>query len=65
MPRLAHNRAGYPFAMSSDAPESPSPSPSTGGDGTDDHPGSSPQEGRVEAEEMDGDSDGGDSRQQD
>jgi hypothetical protein len=30
----------------------------------DDHPGTSPDEGRVEAEEMDGDSDGGDSRQQ-
>lgn len=49
--------------MSSDAPESPSPSPSTGGDGMDDYPGSSPDDGRVEAEEMDGDSDGGDSRQ--
>ena len=29
----------------------------------DDHPGTSPDEGRVEAEEMDGDADGGDSRQ--
>lgn len=29
----------------------------------DDYPGSSPDDGRVEAEEMDGDSDGGDSRQ--
>lgn len=28
-----------------------------------DHPGVSPDEGRLEAEEMDGDSDGGDSRQ--
>ena len=56
--------------MSSDAPESPSPSPA-GGPGTpdgsggmDDYPGTSPEDGRVEAEEMDGDSDGGDSRQQ-
>ena len=30
----------------------------------DDYPGTSPDEGRLEAEEMDGDSDGGDSRQQ-
>jgi hypothetical protein len=50
--------------MTSNAPESPAPSPSSGGDGMDDYPGTSPDEGRVEAEEMDGDSDGGDSRQQ-
>ena len=47
--------------MSSNAPESPSPSSN---DGMDDYPGTSPDQGRVEAEEMDGDSDGGDSRQQ-
>lgn len=47
--------------MSSDAPEAPSPEPA---DDMDDYPGNSPRAGRVEAEEMDGDSDGGDSRQQ-
>ena len=61
--RLGDDRAGYPSAMTSNAPESPAPSPSSGGDGMDDYPGTSPEEGRVEAEEMDGDSDGGDSRQ--
>lgn len=50
--------------MSSNAPESPSPSPADAPDGMDDYPGNSPDAGRVEAEEMDGDSDGGDSRQQ-
>jgi hypothetical protein len=31
---------------------------------SDEHPGTAPDEGRLEAEEMDGDADGGDSRQQ-
>jgi hypothetical protein len=42
--------------MSTSAPE-PEAGP------REEHPGTSPDEGRVEAEEMDGDSDGGDSRQ--
>lgn len=57
--------------MTSNAPESPSPSAASGEGGQsggqggmDDYPGTSPDEGRLEAEEMDGDSDGGDSRQQ-
>lgn len=48
--------------MTSDAPETPTPRPQ---DGMDDYPGTTPDQGRVEAEEMDGDADGGDSRQQD
>ena len=59
---LPAGRPGYPSVMSSDAPESPTPTPS-GDDSMDDYPGTSPDEGRLEAEEMDGDSDGGDSRQ--
>jgi hypothetical protein len=43
--------------MTSSAPEPEA-------DARDEHPGTSPDDGRVEAEEMDGDSDGGDSRQQ-
>jgi hypothetical protein len=54
-------RVGYLCGMTSSANESPTPTPD---DGMDDYPGSSPGDGRVEAEEMDGDSDGGDSRQQ-
>jgi hypothetical protein len=52
--------------MSSNTPESPSPAdaPDSGPDSMDDYPGNSPDSGRLEAEEMDGDSDGGDSRQQ-
>ncbi|QIK66659.1 hypothetical protein G7072_10190 [Nocardioides sp. HDW12B] len=53
--------------MTSNPPDSSSPSPAAspdGPDGMDDYPGNSPDAGRVEAEEMDGDSDGGDSRQQ-
>lgn len=51
--------------MSSDAPESPSPSPTPSGDGgMDDYPGTSPDEGRLEAEEMDGDADGDDVAQE-
>ncbi len=54
--------------MSSNTPESPSPAdapdPASGSDSMDDYPGTSPDSGRLGAEEMDGDSDGGDSRQQ-
>jgi hypothetical protein len=50
--------------MSSDAPEAPSPEPADDSGSMDDYPGNSPGAGRLEAEEMDGDSDGGDSRQQ-